>query len=215
MSSALERQSGGAAPLVRPLRSPDLPEVGSMLARAFLPDPTSAWLFPKPAGRPQALARWYRLNASLLLASGEGWVTDDLSAAALWLPMGRVPERPSGHARTWDVVSVNLQVMRMLGPRVARAAMTTLRLHRLHGVTPAWYLAILGTEPSRQGTGLGTAVLAPMLARCDRTGTPAVLDTATLVDVRFYQGRGFEVVGEVQSPHGPHFWAMRRQPARS
>ncbi|HUY54477.1 MAG TPA: GNAT family N-acetyltransferase [Candidatus Nanopelagicaceae bacterium] len=185
-----------------------------MLARAFLTDPTSAWLFPKPDGRPEALARWYQLNAALLLASGEGWVIDDLSAAAIWLPMGRLRERPAHHARIRDVLRLNLQVMWMLGPRVAPAAMTTVRLHRLHGVTPAWYLAVLGTEPSRQGTGLGTAVLAPMLARCDRTGTPAVLDTATLVDVRFYQGRGFEVAGEVQSRHGPRFWAMRRQPAR-
>jgi GNAT superfamily N-acetyltransferase len=200
------------APAVRPLVAADVPLVGGMLARAFLPDPTSAWLFPDPRGRSTALARWYRLNAALLLAAGEGWVTDDLSAAALWLPMGQVPERRARHASLWDVVRINLQAVQMLGPRVPRAAITQVRLQRLHGSTPVWYLAVLGTEPARQGTGLGSAVLRPMLARCDRTATPAVLDTATLEDVRFYQGRGFAVVGEVQGRRSPHFWAMRRQP---
>ncbi|MHB8331649.1 MAG: GNAT family N-acetyltransferase [Candidatus Dormibacteria bacterium] len=206
--------SAAERPAVRLLRQADLAPVGKMLARAFLPDPTSAWLFPNQARRIAELERWYELNAALLLISGEGWVADDLSAAALWLPLGPVAERPERHGDAWRVVRLNLRGARYLGGRLPRAAITTVRLHRLHAREPVWYLAILGTEPARQGSGLGTAVLGPGLARCDRTGTPAALDTATIEDVHFYQRRGFEVVGEVQGSGGLHFWAMRRSPVQ-
>ena len=44
---------------------------------------------------------------------------------------------------------------------------------------PHWYLGVLATEPARQGTGLGRAVTAPMLAAADRAGLPAYLETAS------------------------------------
>jgi len=193
---------------VRRLTLEDAAPVGRMLARAFAEDPTTAWLFPRAAGRDQALERWYVLNTKILIASGEGWGTADLSSAALWLPMGLPSQgalRPLGRLLAW-----NLATAAMLRTRVFSAAATTLRMQRLHPKGPGWYLAILGTEPVRQGRGMASAVLAPILRRCDRLGLPAYLDTATAGDVAFYRGRGFLVVGEVDLPHSPHFWVMSR-----
>ena len=42
-----------------------------------------------------------------------------------------------------------------------------------------WYLQYLGVEPRRQGKGLGGALLAPVLERCDGEGVPAHLETST------------------------------------
>ena len=193
---------------VRRLTLQDAPAVGRMLARAFAQDPTSAWLFPHGAGRVSALERWYVLNAKILLATGEGWGTADLSSAALWLPVGlpyRGSIRPLGRLLAW-----NLMTVVMLRTRVLSAATTTVRMQRMHPKGPGWYLAILGTEPERQGKGLASAVMAPILGRCDSLGLPAYLDTATERDVSFYRGRGFLVVGEVQLRHSPHFWVMTR-----
>jgi GNAT superfamily N-acetyltransferase len=41
-----------------------------------------------------------------------------------------------------------------------------------------WYLFILGTEPAAQGRGLGSALLAQMLARVDADGMPAYLESS-------------------------------------
>ena len=181
-----------------------------MLARAFAGDPTTAWLFPSPSGRERRLERWYRLNVMALQDAGEGWVTDDLSAAALWLPMG-VPRR-GGRPHLWRQLGLNLRIGLTLRTRLLVALSVNLEVHRCHPHEPTWYLAALGTEPDLQGRGLGTAVLQPVLRRCDSELLPATLDTVTAEDVAFYQRRGFEIVSEVQRPGAPHFRIMRRPP---
>lgn len=192
------------------MREGDLPRVGPMLARAFAADPTTDWLFDPGARRQRRLARWYTLNAAQLLDAGEGWVTDDLASAALWLPMGGAPVHHRPHLGRQ--LGLNLRVALGLGRRLPRALRVQLRVHSLHPRGPAWYLAVLGTEPSRQGSGLGSAVLQPVLRRCDQEGVAATLDTVTDEDVRFYEKRGFRVVAEVNLPGSPHFRIMRRPP---
>ena len=199
-------------PTVRPLRLDDVPAVSRMLARAFAQDPTTVWFFPGVRRRQRRLERFYAIEVLTLLDAGEGWVTEDREAAALWLPVGRPPERPPGRAHLGRQLRWNLAAAWLLGRRLPRAAATMIRVQQRHPREPHWYLACLGTAPERQGRGLGSAVLAPVLERCDRTGTPAVLDTATAEDVRFYQRRGFEVTAEVARPGAPHLWVMRRAP---
>jgi GNAT superfamily N-acetyltransferase len=55
---------------------------------------------------------------------------------------------------------------------------------------PHWYLPIIGVEPSRQGTGIGSALLRPGLARADEWGLACYLDTGQPRNVRFYNARG-------------------------
>lgn len=182
-----------------------------MLAAAFAADPTSEWLFPRASSRADKLRRWYRLTARLVLATGEGWGPDDLSSAALWLAVGGGREAaPAG--QVGQLLRWNLESAALIGPRLLSAALTTARVHRLHPGGPAWYLAVLGTDPARQGRGLASAALAPVLERCDRQGLQAYLDTATGADVHFYERRGFRVVGELSPVRAPHFWVMRRAP---
>ncbi len=63
--------------------------------------------------------------------------------------------------------------------------------------TPHWYLGVLATRPDRQGAGLATAVMAPVLARADGEGLDCCLETSTLANKAFYQRRGFTEVTEV------------------
>lgn len=102
-----------------------------MLARAFADDPTSAWLFPSVEGRARALEEWYRINSQILLATGEGWGTEKLESAALWLPVG-LPLAPGTPHNLGRLLLWNLLTVWKLGSRVRQAAITTARLHRLH-----------------------------------------------------------------------------------
>jgi GNAT superfamily N-acetyltransferase len=78
------------------------------------------------------------------------------------------------------------------------------------------YLQGLGTDPPRQGEGLGSAVLQPVLARCDRDGLPAYLETTKERNVGFYESHGFAVVARTRLPlDGPPMWFMWREPAES
>jgi predicted N-acetyltransferase YhbS len=80
---------------------------------------------------------------------------------------------------------------------------------------PLWYLDQLGVDPSRQGGGLGRALVQFGLERAAAAGLPAFLETAKEPNLGFYASLGFSVVDEGTVPDGgPRIWFMRRDPAR-
>ena len=84
-------------------------------------------------------------------------------------------------------------------------------MSRHHLREPHWYLAVLGTDPEAQRMGLASAVLAPVLERCDREGMPAYLESSKAANIPFYNKHGFEVVDELCVPGGPSLWPMVRR----
>jgi GNAT superfamily N-acetyltransferase len=63
-----------------------------------------------------------------------------------------------------------------------------------------------------QGAGLGGALRAPILARCDRDGVPAYLEATSDRNRALYERHGFRVRGAIPLPDGPRVWAMWRDP---
>ncbi len=64
-----------------------------------------------------------------------------------------------------------------------------------------------------QSRGAGTALLEPVLARCDRDGAVAFLDSSNARNVAFYERLGFGVVAETRLPAGgPVMRSMLRRP---
>jgi len=183
--------------------------LGEMLARAFHDDPVQRWLFPRAGDQARYSPRMFR--ASVRLWARFGWVatTTDLSGAAVWVPPG--PPRPSRLAG----LRMALDAVRALRSRTLLAGRGFARIERHHPREPHWYLMALGTEPERQGTGVGSALLRPVLERCDREGIVAWLESSKWSNVPFYQRRGFELVSELVLPEdGPSLWLMRRDPPR-
>lgn len=72
---------------------------------------------------------------------------------------------------------------------------------------------MLGTRTALQGKGIGSALLEPVLERCDAQGMPAYLESSKYSNIAFYNRHGFEVTGEIPLPlGGPVVWPMRRNP---
>jgi GNAT superfamily N-acetyltransferase len=86
-------------------------------------------------------------------------------------------------------------------------------IDRAHPHDPHWYLAVLGIDPLYQRTGAGGALLAPVLARCDRDAMPAYLETQKHENVPWYSRFGFRVTTKIEASGCPPLWAMRREPA--
>jgi GNAT superfamily N-acetyltransferase len=99
-----------------------------------------------------------------------------------------------------------------IGADTPRALALLSQVEKVHPKEPHWYLAVLGTAPEHQGKGVGSALMKPILDRCDGEGVPAYLESSKESNIPFYKRHGFEVTGEIQAKNGPKVWPMWRDP---
>lgn len=186
------------------------PVIGAAQARAFYDDPLQAWAIPD-AGRRLALltAMFELITAVISIPLGESYVDGDLASAAFWVPPGRWGEVPTLEAR---------EALRALEGQLSsditrRFALANEVMHAAHPSEPHWYLQGLGTDPSRQRSGLGSAVIQPVLRRADATRMPCYLESTKADNVAFYERHGFRAVATLDiAESGPTLVAMWREP---
>ncbi len=177
-----------------------------MLARAFFDDPVAMWSCRPDGLRPAVLERFHTARLRHLLAGREVWTTAELSSAALWA----TPERWKTTARQ-DLDLVRVLLHPRLIARVPLIGVGLSGVERKHPhAPPHWYLAVLGTDPTAQGQGRGSAVLGPVLEQCDADGVGAYLESSKERNIDFYARHGFRVTAELRLPRGPRVWAMWR-----
>jgi ribosomal protein S18 acetylase RimI-like enzyme len=193
---------------VRRARAEEIPALAAMLARAFADDPVASWAWRPPRLRLTALARYQATRMRQLLEHDEIWTTDALDCAALWSPPGHWRKTPLQEAAYVPAFGNPRLLWRL--PLVAGG---WFGMELKHPSKPEhWYLPMLGTEPERQGRGLGSAVLAPVLERCDSDGVGAYLESSKESNIAFYARHGFRVTRELSLLRGPKMWAMWREP---
>lgn len=185
----------------------DVEPLSASLARAFSDDPVMTWLFPE--AKQQARVRQYfaMYLDKISLRHGVTYTTAGHEGGAIWLP----PEQ--WELKPWDILRTLPSTARALGGRLPFALRTLLQVEKNHPHEPHYYLATLGTDPAHQGKGVGTALLGPVLERCDADGMPAYLESSKERNVPFYARHGFEVTKELDLlGGGPRIWLMWRTP---
>ena len=186
----------------------DLPALSTTLAEAFFDDPVMSWILREEESRSRRLARLFGVQLrGHYLPLATVWTTPDQGGAALWAPPGHAIIAPT------TILRYLPDMIRALGRHALRALRTLNHVERLHPKEPHWYLGVLGTRPSEQGKGIGSALLGPALDRCDGDGIGAYLESSKHSNIAFYRRHGFEVTGEIELPFGgPSVWPMWRDP---
>jgi GNAT superfamily N-acetyltransferase len=181
----------------------DAPGLADVLAAAFFTDPVTRWHVPDERRRRSSMSRFFSAALErIFLPAGATWTTGDSVAA--WLP----PDQPDPEPAAEEAFL--LAIGEIFGTD-AWMVEEIMRVHREHHPTERHhYLQFMGTRPDRQGLGIGSAVLKPVLDESDATGTPAYLDASSPTSRGFYARLGFQVVDEYRIPNGPPFWQMRR-----
>lgn len=183
----------------------DVPAIAATLSRAFADDPVATYVFPGAAEREDRLRRFFSLQLRHnYLPRGEVYTVTDRLGAALWLP-------PSPPASEVGDLLAHLSLVLILAGRLLAMRRLSVLLASHHPRRPHYYLGTIGTDPARQHRGVGSALLGPVLDRCDTDSVPAYLECSKLENVAFYRAHGFEVSEEVTAPlGGPPLWLMWR-----
>lgn len=195
-------------PEVRKATAADVDALSHVIARSFEDDPFWAFMFPGT----DRLQRSARLTAFELthvhLRNDEVWITDgDIQGGAMWAP----PEK--WHQSATETIRGLPATLRIFGRRSLRVLQAFNYIQAAHPPGPHYYLAVLGTDPAHQGKGVGSAVLQPVLDRCDAEGVGAFLESSKEANIAFYNRHGFEVTRRLDPPAGaPPLWAMWREP---
>jgi ribosomal protein S18 acetylase RimI-like enzyme len=193
---------------VRKATLTDVPRLADALARAFDGDPPMRWFLNDPETRvPRARRLFEVMLRRVHLARDYCYTTSDVVGGALWVPPG-----------TWRLGVVDQVVLlpgmvRVFGRGLARAQRGLSVMESGHPTTPHYYLDSLGVEPEWQGRGLGSALMQPVLERCDIEQMPAYLNAGSARSRDLYLRHGFEVTEEFSLPEdGPPLWRMWREP---
>ena len=186
-----------------------------MLGRAFHDNPMSVYVLPDDEERTRHLGWMFGTSTRYGCLYGEVYTTTGkVDGAAVWL----TPESPPMSRETVTAAGI-AEIPQRIGAEPFQRLMTMKRhmdeLRRRDAPGPHWYLWVLGVDPPRQGQGVGSALLRPVLSRADEEGLPCYVETDKPINVPFYRRHGFEVVVEDDLPGGGfHYWTMKRQPRR-
>lgn len=183
----------------------DLEQAADTIAVAFGSDPTWSWAFPDPAMR----KRWWLFCIKNALRYPWTFKTEGFEAVSVWIPPSGAEFSPEDERRIPDVLA------ELVGDRTDAVAELLRRFEVSHPRTePHYYLSLLGTHVAHRGLGLGMALLRENLARIDREGMPAYLESSNPANDHRYEAAGFVPVVTFNAPGGgprvAGMWRARR-----
>ena len=196
---------------VRPYRHADHNDTLATAARAFTIDPLFSFFCRDTLHEHRLLPRMMAGYMRDLDRNGTGWIVEHDGkprAFAGWLAPGALPR--STRREVEGFVLSAPAILRSAHPLKAIRLFT--EVERRHPREPHWYLSLLVTDPTLQGRGLGSAVIAPGLAVADDAGMPCYLETQKESNVGWYARQGFELQRTISLPGIPSVWCLWREP---
>jgi ribosomal protein S18 acetylase RimI-like enzyme len=188
---------------VRSASRDEASSVSALITLAFATDPMARWSLRGPQAYLAVMPELIRAFGAAAYDSDSAYVTEDGGGAAMWLPPGVEP----------DIETLDRLVQANADPAILPdvGAMFD-AMARYHPEAPHWYLPLIGTDPMRQGQGIGGALMHHALARCDRDGAAAYLESSNPRNIPLYQRHGFEILGTIQIGSSPVLTPMLRPP---
>ncbi len=191
----------------------DKKKAADVVAAAFFDYPMFAFYFPDP-GRRARLLSWYLGNVlTCALHFGEVFTTPDVAGVVFTLPPGHTRLTQGEYARNGFFFTPFVMGWSNF-VRSQRCEDFVADTHeRIMRGRPHYYLWGLAVDPHRKRSGIGTALMQPVLAKADRENRPFYLETHDENNVAYYQRMDFQLAfaGDIPAYRLP-IWCMVREP---
>jgi ribosomal protein S18 acetylase RimI-like enzyme len=178
-------------------------------------DPIYSHLFPDPDLRARHTSRMWNGLVRTALVCGKVYTTPSLDGVACWIAPGKADLNFVQLLRTGFALPLALGRFPSKARRQMLRGLGVLEQERRRLNPEAyWYLDALGVEPARQGRGVGSRLLAPILSTASEQGLSCYLETESEGNVAFYEKQGFRVLSTLEFPESPvRLWTMSRPPS--
>jgi GNAT superfamily N-acetyltransferase len=188
---------------VRSATSDEMPQAVAAIVAAFLTDPIARFAWPSPHDHFRGMPLATREFAGESFEHGTAYVSADFCGTALWLPPGVHPDGDALERVFRDTAK----------PEHLDDLLATFeKMGEWHPDEPHWYLPLIGVEPHAQGRGVGAELMRHAVARCDREGALAYLESSNPRNISLYRRYGFEMMGEIRIGAAPLVTPMLRRP---
>lgn len=181
------------------------------LASAFEGSPLTEWIVRRDRPWAQCAGLYFEILTSLAMPHGCVLTESEGRGAALWIP-------PGGSRVPWARrIALLPRFVRTTGLGSFWSRFVGLsRIADHHPAESHYYLEAIGVRAAHRTEGVGSALLQPILDRCDTEGIGAYLHTSDPKAIPFYERHGFVErerfrVGERTG--GPLMHALWRSPA--
>lgn len=170
----------------------DIDAIVGTLTTSFFHDPLWGPAFPDIERRAVQAAAMWRLYATSALRHRWLLVSENVEAAAVWIPPGREELTPE------EAGNLGNLLRQAAGPGPAEAILTMCdQFAAVRPTQPHFYLTLLGVHDHHRGNGLGMALLAESLARIDTLGAPAYLESSNPANLQRYESVGFTAQDQI------------------
>lgn len=195
--------------VLEPIDRRGVPQLARSMAKAFFTDPLMTYIVPEDDRR-RVVGEWFFAKAiGYCQKWGEVHADASLSGGAAWLPPGNTSMSTIRIMRAgfW-------QAPFRLGvggfSRFNKVDEATRMVHKKAVPGDHWYLLLLGVDPDRQKSGIGSAAIEMGVAKAAVKKLPIYLETMTESNVAYYSKRGFTVAEEFVIDGEVRTWAMVR-----
>lgn len=187
----------------------DLKILSNILSKAFINDPMTNWTIKDDSKKLERIFLMYETMIKHFgLTKGTIYTNTDKNGASVWIK----PE----NFRKMSFMNISLisSWIKIVGieriPHILKGA-NFLSSHQ--PTFQCYYLMVLGVDPEYQRKGIASALLKPVLDKCDREKIPAYLETSNINNLKFYEKHGFRIKDEINKPKIlPLSWTLLREP---
>jgi GNAT superfamily N-acetyltransferase len=187
----------------------DRDRVAATLADAFAHDPILSWMFGASPASADRITRLFDivLREEFRKPAHLVETMNDASGAAIWMDVG-----DSGMSNA-DIARNAPQMLSLFRTGIGRTLRLMSAMDATHPKELHRYLYFVGVRQATQGSGVGAALLASVLDRCDADGIPAYLENSNPANAAFYARHGFVERPAEGFPKGaPPMMPMWREP---